>query len=244
MDEPTTPAVTAADDELEDRAAPQGEASPDEPATATAAPAAALDASGADEPDEEASEPAPLFELPDNAQWYVVHTYSGYENKVKRNLEHRIESMGMLDKIFQVVVPVEEEVDIKDGQRRIVERKIFPGYVLVCLILDDESWSVVRNTPGVTGFVGTGGEGADRLKPTPLRKDEVDKIMRRMEADEPTIRVSFRTGQNVRIVDGPFTDFHGVVDTIDMDRGKVRLMVNFFGRDTPVELDFLQVDKV
>jgi len=149
----------------------------------------------------------------------------------------------VLDRIFQIVVPVEEEVDIKDGQRRLVERKIFPGYVLVQMVLDDDSWSVVRNTPGVTGFVGSGG-GADRLKPTPLRPDEVDSILRRMEAEEPTIRVSFRSGQNVRIVDGPFTDFHGVVDTIDMERGKVRLMVNFFGRETPVELDFLQVEKV
>ena len=206
MDEPTTPAVSAADDELEDRDAPQGEGSPAEPETATAEPVAALGASDADAPtpddvpeddagvpeveaddvpepeaevpeaepddvpepeaevEEAAPAPEPVFELPDNARWYVVHTYSGYENKVKRNLEHRIESMGMLDRIYQVVVPVEEEVDIKDGQRR--------------------------------------------------------------------------------IVDGPFTDFHGVVDTIDMDRGKVRLMVSFFGRDTPVELDFLQVDKM
>jgi transcriptional antiterminator NusG len=186
----------------------------------------------------------PEMIIPDDAQWFVVHTYSGYENKVKQNLEHRIESMGMLDQIFQVVVPVEEEVDIKDGQRRIVERKIFPGYVLVRMLLSDESWSVVRNTPGVTGFVGTGGEHGDRIRPTPLRQDDVDKILRRMDSEEPTIRVSFRPGQNVRIVDGPFTDFHGVVDAIDMERGKVRLMVNFFGRETPVELDFLQVEKV
>jgi len=176
--------------------------------------------------------------IPPEADWYVIHTYAGYENKVKRNLEHRIESMGMLDQIFQVVVPVEEEVDIKDGQRRIVERKIFPGYVLVRMLLTEDSWSVVRNTPAVTGFVGTG------TQPTPLRKEDVDRIVRRMESEEPTIRVTFRTGQNVRIVDGPFTDFHGIVDEIDVDRGKVRLMVNFFGRETPVELDFLQVEKV
>ncbi|MCE7938918.1 transcription termination/antitermination protein NusG [bacterium] len=182
--------------------------------------------------------------MPADAQWYVVHTYSGYENKVKRNLEQRIESMAMLDQIFQVVVPVEEEVDIKDGQRRIVERKIFPGYVLVRMLMNDESWAVVRNTPAVTGFVGAAGTDNERVKPTPLRKDEVDKILRRMDSEEPAIRVSFRPGQNVRIVDGPFTDFHGVVDAIDMDRGKVRLMVNFFGRETPVELDFLQVEKV
>jgi transcriptional antiterminator NusG len=176
--------------------------------------------------------------IPADAKWYVIHTYAGYENKVKQNLEHRIESMGMLDQIFQVVVPIEEEVDIKDGQRRIVERKIFPGYVLVRMILSEESWGVVRNTPAVTGFVGSG------TQPTALRPEDVDKILRRMEADEPTIRVTFRQGQNVRIVDGPFTDFHGIVDDIDMDRGKVRLMVNFFGRETPVELDFLQVEKV
>lgn len=179
--------------------------------------------------------------IPPEAKWYVVHTYSGYENKVRRNLEHRIESMGMVDKIFQVLVPVEEEVDIKDGQRRLVERKVFPGYVLVLMILDEESWSVVRNTPGVTGFVGGGGV-SERLRPTPLRPEEVEAILRRMEAEEPTIRVSFRPGQSVRIVDGPFTDFRGVVDAIDMERGKVRLMVNFFGRETPVELDFLQVE--
>jgi transcriptional antiterminator NusG len=212
-----------------------------EPATQLAEP-------GSDAPEAEAdggSAAAPAAEqVPEEAQWYVVHTYSGYENKVKQNLEHRIESMGMLDQIFQVVVPVEEEVDIKEGQRRIVERKIFPGYVLVRMVLTDESWSVVRNTPGVTGFVGAGMEHSDRLRPTPLRPEDVDKIMRRMEAEEPSIRVSFRPGQNVRIVDGPFTDFHGVVDQLDMERGKVRLMVNFFGRETPVELDFLQVEKV
>ena len=197
-----------------------------------------------DEAEVVAAPAAPAVVIPPDAQWYVVHTYSGYENKVKTNLEHRIESMGMLDQIFQVVVPVEEEVDIKDGQRRIVERKIFPGYVLVRMLLNDETWSTVRNTPGVTGFVGTGGESGDRVRPTPLRPEDVDRILRRMEAEEPTIRVSFRKGQNVRIVDGPFTDFHGVVDEIDVDRGKVRLLVNFFGRETPVELDFLQVEKV
>ena len=184
------------------------------------------------------------LEIPDDADWYVIHTYSGYENKVKANLEHRIETMGMLDQIFQVVVPVEEEIDIKDGQRRVVERKIFPGYVLVRMILTDDSWKVVRDTPAVTGFVGGGSEPEDRLRPTPLRPEDVNRILRRMESEEPQVRITFRQGQNVRIVDGPFTDFHGIVDEIDMDRGKVRLMVNFFGRETPVELDFLQVEKV
>ena len=183
--------------------------------------------------------------------WYVIHTYSGHENKVKTNLEHRIASMDAQDLIFRVVVPTEDEIEIREGQRRTVARKIFPGYILVQMVElkeDDpnsnRAWFVVRNTPGVTGFVGSSSEHPDRLKPTPLRQDDVDKIMRRMEAEEPTIRVSFRPGQNVRIVDGPFTDFHGVVDDIDMERGKVRLMVNFFGRETPVELDFLQVEKV
>jgi len=191
-----------------------------------------------------AADEAVIDEGAEAAHWYVIHTYSGYENKVKQNLEHRIESMGMHDQIFQIVVPIEEEVDIKDGQRRIVERKIFPGYVLVRMLLTDDSWSAVRNTPGVTGFVGAGTDPQDRMRPTPLRPEDVEKIMRRMDAEEPQIRVSFRIGQNVRIVDGPFTDFHGVVDDLDMEKGKVRLMVNFFGRETPVELDFLQVEKV
>lgn len=223
---------------------------------ARAAAPAAVEAAGADvdgpgeQPTDDAvsapadAEVAELDEVPEGAEWYVLHTYSGYEAKVKRNLEHRIESMGMHDQIFQIVVPVEEEVDIKDGQRRIVERKIFPGYVLVRMVMTDESYSMVRNTPAVTNFVGAVGVESERNRPTPLRSEEVERILRRMEAEEPAIRVSFRPGQNVRIVDGPFTDFHGVVDAIDVERGKVRLMVNFFGRETPVELDFLQVEKV
>lgn len=179
----------------------------------------------------------PLEEIPDNAAWYVVHTYSGYENKVKRNLEYRVESTGMQHQIFRIVVPVEEEVDIKEGQRRVVERRVFPGYVFVQMLMDDEAWHLVHNTPGVTSFVGSG------TKPTPLRDAEVERILRRIEAEEPTVRVSFREGQRVRIVDGPFSDFHGVVDEIDMERGKVRLLVSFFGRETPVELDLLQVEK-
>jgi transcriptional antiterminator NusG len=181
--------------------------------------------------------PQPEKAGPEKAAWYVVHTYSGYEKKVQKNLEHRVESMGMQDQIFRIVVPVEEEIDIKDGQRRVVERKIFPGYVLVQMVMSDDSWYVVRNTPGVTGFVGSG------TKPTPLPNSEVERILKRMEAEAPKVRVSFRQGQRVRIVDGPFTDFHGVVDDIDTERGKVRLMVSFFGRETPLELDFLQVEK-
>jgi transcriptional antiterminator NusG len=179
----------------------------------------------------------PLEDIPDDAAWYVIHTYSGYENKVKRNLEYRVESSGMQHQIFRVVVPVEEEVDIKEGQRRVVERRVFPGYVFVQMLMDDEAWHLIHNTPGVTSFVGSG------TKPTPLRDAEVERILRRIEAEEPTVRVSFREGQRVRIVDGPFSDFHGMVDEIDMERGKVRLLVSFFGRETPVELDLLQVEK-
>ena len=176
-------------------------------------------------------------ESEDDRDWYVVHCYSGYENKVRHNLEQRIETMGMKDKIFDVVVPTEEEIEVKDGKRRTVERRVFPGYILVNLALSEESWYVVRNTPGVTGFVGMGNN------PTPLRPEEVAQIIKRMEADAPRIKVTFKSGERVRIVDGPFNDFRGTVSEIDMERAKVRVMVNFFGRETPVELDFLQVEK-
>ena len=174
---------------------------------------------------------------PENTEWYVIHSYSGYENKVEKNLLNRIESMGMQNKIFQVVVPTEEEVELKDGHRRTIERRVFPGYILVEMVLDEDSWYVVRNTPGVTGFVGSGN------KPTALRPDEVDKILKRMEAEAPKIKVSFRVGEKVRIVEGPFEDFMGTVDEIDLDRGRVKVLVNFFGRETPIELDFLQVER-
>ena len=169
--------------------------------------------------------------------WYVIHCYSGYENKVRHNLEQRIETMGMKDKIFDVVIPTQEEIEVKDGKRRTVERHIFPGYVLVNMLLTEESWYVVRNTPGVTGFVGMGNN------PTPLRPEEVAQIVKRMEAEAPTVKVTFKVGERVRIIDGPFNDFRGVVSEIDMERTKVRVMVSFFGRETPVELDFLQVEK-
>jgi transcriptional antiterminator NusG len=195
------------------------------------------------EPEVEVEQPAepeavePEGEPDDGRHWYVVHCYSGYENKVRHNLEQRIETMGMKAKIFDVVVPTEEEIEVKDGKRRTVERRVFPGYILVQMILSEESWYVVRNTPGVTGFVGMGNE------PTPLRPEEVASIVKRMEAEAPRIKVSYTVGQKVRIIDGPFNDFIGTVDNIDMERAKVRVMVSFFGRDTPVELDFLQVDK-
>ncbi len=176
-------------------------------------------------------------EAADTRSWYVIHCYSGYENKVRHNLEQRIETMGMKEKIFDVVIPTQEEIEVKEGKRRTVERHVFPGYVLVNMIMTEESWYVVRNTPGVTGFVGMG------TQPTPLRPEEVSMILRRMEAEAPHVKVSFKVGERVRIVDGPFNDFRGQVSEIYPERNKVRVMVNFFGRETPVELDFLQVEK-
>jgi transcriptional antiterminator NusG len=194
----------------------------------------------AEEPEEleDVEEEIETVQEPDDDRlWYVVHCYSGYENKVRHNLEQRIETMGMKDRIFDVVVPTEEEIEIKDGKRRNVERRVFPGYILVQMLMDEDSWYVVRNTPGVTGFVGMGNE------PTPLRPEEVSQIIKRMEAEAPRIKVTYKTGQKVRIIDGPFNDFIGTVSDIDMERAKVRVMVSFFGRETPVELDFLQVEK-
>ncbi|MBI5668160.1 MAG: transcription termination/antitermination protein NusG [Chloroflexi bacterium] len=171
-------------------------------------------------------------------QWYVVHCYSGQENKVRHAIEQRIETMGMRDKIFDVIVPTEEEIEVKEGKRRTVERRVFPGYILVEMKMDEDSWYVVRNTPGVTGFVGMGND------PTPLRQEEVKQIMDRMSDEAPKVKVTFKVGQKVRIIDGPFNDFIGTVAALDADKSKVRVMVNFFGRDTPVELDFLEVEKV
>lgn len=186
---------------------------------------------------ESSAEQEGLEEEEDGRAWYVVHCYSGYENKVRHNLEQRIETMGMKNLIFDVVVPTEEEIEVKEGKRRTVERRVFPGYILVNMVMTEESWYVVRNTPGVTSFVGMGND------PVPLRPEEVSSIIKRMESDAPRIKVTFRQGERVRIVDGPFNDFRGTVDEIDMERAKVRVMVNFFGRETPVELDFLQVEK-
>lgn len=173
----------------------------------------------------------------DQKRWYVIHCYSGYENKVRHSIEQRIETMGMQDKIFDVVVPTQEEIEIREGKRKTIERRVFPGYILVQMKMDEDSWYVVRNTPGVTGFVGMGNE------PTPLRPEEVNQIMRRMEADAARINIAFKPGDKVRIIDGPFNDFPGTVGEIDMEKAKVRVMVSFFGRETPVELDFLQVEK-
>ncbi|GBD16789.1 Transcription termination/antitermination protein NusG [bacterium HR26] len=170
-------------------------------------------------------------------QWYVIHTYSGYENKVRQNLLHRIETMDVADKVFEVVVPTHEEVEIRGGQRHIVQRKVFPGYVLVRMILDDESWHVVRNTPGVTGFVGVG------TRPVPLDDKEAEAILKGVQAEAPKVKVSLVPGDVVRIIDGPFTDFRGVIDEVDYEKGKVKVLVSFFGRETPVTLDFLQVER-
>jgi transcriptional antiterminator NusG len=189
--------------------------------------------------EEEEEELVEEYLIPDDGrEWFVVHCYSGYENKVRHSIEQRIETMDMQDKIFDVVVPTEEEIEIKDGKRRTVERRVFPGYILVQMLMSEDSWYVVRNTPGVTGFVGMGND------PTPLRPDEVAKIMNRMEAEAPKVKFDFQIGEKVRIGTGPFADFIGTVAEIDADRAKVRVMVSFFGRETPVELDFLHVEKV
>lgn len=169
--------------------------------------------------------------------WYVVHCYSGQEKKVEHSIQQRIDSMGMRDYIFDVIVPTEEEIEVKDGKRRTVQKRVFPGYILVEMKMNEDSWFVVRNTPGVTGFVGMGNQ------PTPLTVAEVKAIIDRMSEGSPKIKVNYKIGQKVRIVDGPFNDFIGVVAAIDVDKSKVRVMVNFFGRDTPVELDFLEVEK-
>jgi transcription termination/antitermination protein NusG len=173
--------------------------------------------------------------------WYVVHTYSGYENKVKANLEKRVESMGMADKIFRVVVPEEEETEIKNGKKKVVKRKVFPGYVLVEIVMTDDSWYVVRNTPGVTGFVGSAGSGS---KPTPLLPEEVIVLLKRMGVEEKRIDVNFEIGETVRVKEGPFANFTGSVEEMDKDKSKLKVLVNMFGRDTPVELDFTQIDKL
>ena len=174
----------------------------------------------------------------DGKRWYVVHTYSGYEDRVKRNLEQRIKFMDAVDRVAQVVVPTEEEIEVREGQRRTVRKKVFPGYVLIHMSLDDKTWEVVRNTPGVTGFVGR------ENKPEPLADEEVSKVMTQMAAEVPRVKVGFAKGQSVRVTDGPFIDFVGVVDEISADKGKVKVLLSLFGRETPVELDLLQVEKL
>lgn len=171
-------------------------------------------------------------------QWFVVHTYSGNEDRVKRNLEQRIKHMDADGEIFEVVVPTEDEIEVKNGQRHTVTKKILPGYVLVQMKFTDQSWSIVRNTPGVTGFVSSAN------KPVPLQEEEVARILKQMEEEAPKVKVGFRKGQSIRVIDGPFIDFMGVVDEINAERGKVKVLLFLFGRETPVELDFLQVEKL
>ena len=170
--------------------------------------------------------------------WYVVHTYAGYENKVKTNLEKRVESMEMQDKIFRVLVPMEKEYEVKNGKKKATLKKVFPGYVLVEMIITDDSWYVVRNTPGVTGFVGPGS------KPIPLSPSEVAQILKQMGMDEPKPKIEFEVGESVRVIVGPFADFIGSVEEVLPDRRKIKVLVSMFGRETPVELDYFQVEKI
>ncbi len=180
----------------------------------------------------------PKQTLQQGRRWYVIHTYSGYEENVKRNLEQRIESMDMEDKIFNVLIPTEKKIKIKNGKRKIVTEKIFPGYVLVEMVVDDNSWYVVRNTPNVTGFIGSG------TTPTPISQTEIKSLQKRMGVEEPTYTIDVDIGSPVKINDGPFKGYEGKVSNVDQARGKIKVLVSMFGRETPIELDFLQVKKI
>jgi len=204
-----------------------GEGHPAPPETPSAPPALV--------PGDAASKPVAAEGEP---HWYVVHAYSGHEEKVRNNLMKRVDSMDMHDRIFEVLVPTEDVIEIKDGQRRHVAKRTFPGYILVNMIMSDESWYVVRNTPGVTSFVGSGN------KPVPLQEKEIKSIQKQIKAEAPKVRVEYQVGENVRVIDGPFSDFHGKVDEINADKGKLKVLVNMFGRETPVELDLLQVERL
>ncbi|MEK7129231.1 MAG: transcription termination/antitermination protein NusG [Patescibacteria group bacterium] len=177
-------------------------------------------------------------EIQTERNWYAIHTYAGYENAVMRNLKQRIESLGMEGKIFNVVVPIEKKIKIKGGKRVEVEEKIYPGYVLVDMVVDDDSWYVVRNTPRVTGFVGAG------VNPVPLNKSEVDVLFSRMKTDTARHNIDLAIGESVVVTDGPFKELEGKINEVDEERGKVKVLVSMFGRETPVELDFLQVKKI
>lgn len=177
-------------------------------------------------------------------RWYIIHTYSGMEERVKTNLEQRIASMDVKDRIFDVVIPTAEEVEIREGRRTLLQRKLFPGYVLVRMLMDDQAWYVVRNTPGVTGFVSAEDEKEKRQRPLPLDPREVEGILKQMQAEAPRVKVGFQKDQSVKVTDGPFKEFIGVVDEIYPDKGRVKVLVSLFGRETPLELDFLQVEKL
>jgi transcriptional antiterminator NusG len=181
----------------------------------------------------EAGEPAEAL----IGQWYVLHTYSGYENKVKKSIETRIEALDLTDRVYEIVVPTQDEIEIRSGQRHTVQKKVFPGYVLVRMEMDDDTWYALRNTPGVTGFVNINNV------PIPLPDSEVQRILKGMTAEAPRVKISFQVGDTVRITDGPFADFRGEIDEINQERGKIRVLVSFFGRETPVELDFLQAER-
>jgi transcription termination/antitermination protein NusG len=183
------------------------------------------------------AEEAGISESEMEGKWYVLHTYSGYENKVKKTIESRVEAFDMGDRVFEVVVPTQDEVEIKDGQRKTVQRKVFPGYVLVRMTMDEDTWYQLRNTPGVTGFV------SQDNKPVPLSGDVATNVLQEMEAEAPKVTVSFALGDTVRIIDGPFADFRGEVDEVNNEKGKIKVLVSFFGRETPVELDFLQAER-
>ncbi len=180
----------------------------------------------------------PKQQIEQQKNWYVIHTYSGYEDAVAKNLKQRIESLGMEDKIFNVIVPKEKKIKIKDGKRKVTEEKIYPGYVLVEMIVTDDSWYVVRNTPNVTGFVGAG------TTPVPVSLSEIDILKKKMGVETPQYKIDVEVGDAVKITDGPFKDFDGKVSEIDQERGKIKVLVNMFGRDTPVELDSLQIKKI
>jgi transcriptional antiterminator NusG len=174
---------------------------------------------------------------PSEGKWYVLHTYSGYENKVKKTIESRVEALDLADNVYEIVVPTQEEIEIRSGQRHPVQRKVFPGYVLVRMDMNDETWYALRNTPGVTGFINIDN------KPVPLGDAAVQKIVKGMAAEQPVVKMSFQIGDTVRIIDGPFADFRGEIDEINNEKGKIRVLVSFFGRETPVELDFLQAER-
>ena len=177
-------------------------------------------------------------------RWYIVHTYSGQEDVVEKNLKLRIQSLDMQDRIVQMLVPTEEEVVFKDGKRRSERKKLFPGYILVQMAMDDESWYAVRNTPGVTGFVSSEDETDKRPKPVPLEDKQIEDILKQVESDATRVKIGLERGETVRITEGPFVDFIGAINDVDEGKGKVRVLVSFFGRETPVELDFLQVERI
>lgn len=228
--------------QAEETAVPQEETpkDPQQPKEAMDMSAEAAAEEKEEKQEKKATEPKKMAEkdVPVNAKWYIVHTYSGHEDKVARSLKQRVETMGFENKIFDIIVPTRNTIKVSQGKKENVKEKIFPGYVLVRMILDDESWLLVRTTQGVTAFIGASN------KPTPISEKEVEAIMKFMNLEEPLYKAAFSTGEAVKIVDGPFADFLGTIESIDEARGKLKVLVSIFGRETPVELDFLQVAKL